>query len=240
MPTFRAESVRQAHPTGRHADEWLIVPLGRRVRAVRDGACVVDSRAPLLVWEPGGQVPRYGFAAADLSPAVRDAATTLDELDGGSAPVHAVPWDQADAWFEEDTRVHVHPRDPFHRIDLRASSRHVVVEVGGEVVADTCGAVMLFETGLPTRHYVPRLDVRMEMLTPSPTVTRCAYKGEASHWHVRIDGRVHPDACWTYPWPAHEYAGIADRICFYHERSARIIVDGEPVEDVATQWSAGG
>src|SRR5206468_3727107 len=86
-------------------------------------------------------------------------------------------WPLMDAWYEEDDEVFVHPRDPYHRVDVLNSSRHVRVSVGGEVVAETHRPRLLFETGLPTRYYVPKLDVRLDLLTPTNTVTRCPYKG---------------------------------------------------------------
>ena len=82
-------------------------------------------------------------------------------------------WDKVDAWYEEDDEVFVHPRDPYHRVDVLHSSRHVRIQVGGETIAETTRARLLFETGLPTRYYIPKLDVRMERLRPSAKHTRC-------------------------------------------------------------------
>ena len=70
-----------------------------------------------------------------------------------------------DAWFEEDEEVFVHPRDPHKRIDALRSSRHVVVEIDGVAVADSVRPVLLFETGLPVRYYLPKTDVRMDLLS---------------------------------------------------------------------------
>ncbi len=89
-------------------------------------------------------------------------------------------WAKMDAWFEEDDEVYVHARDPYKRVDVLHSSRHVKVVVAGEVVADTRAArQILFETGLPTRYYLPKADVRMDLLVPTDTETRCPYKGDA-------------------------------------------------------------
>src|SRR3954447_1166430 len=87
----------------------------------------------------------------------------------------ALYWDCVDAWFEEDVEVHAHLRDPYHRVDARPSSRPVQVVSGDAVLAESQRAVLLFETSLPTRVYVPREDVRAEML-PSDTRTVCPYK----------------------------------------------------------------
>src|SRR5438874_177970 len=91
-------------------------------------------------------------------------------------------WDKLDHWFEEDEEVFVHPRDPHHRVDACRSSRHVRVVIDGQTVAETSRPVLVFETGLPTRYYVPNLDVRMDLLRPTDTVTRCPYKGQARYW----------------------------------------------------------
>ncbi len=91
----------------------------------------------------------------------------------------AFVWDAMDAWFEEDEEAFVHPRDPYHRIDVLRSSRHVVVRWGDVVVADSTRPRMLVETGLPIRWYLPREDVRTDLLKASFTTTRCPYKGVA-------------------------------------------------------------
>jgi uncharacterized protein (DUF427 family) len=137
-----------------------------------------------------------------------------------------------DAWYEEDEEVFVHARDPHKRVDVLESSRHVVVRVGGEVVAETKRPRLLFETGLPTRYYVPREDVRMELLHPSDRQTQCPYKGTASYLSTESE----PDVAWFYPEPIPEQPRIKDLIAFFNER-VDIEVDGEPVERPSTQWS---
>src|SRR5207237_100165 len=85
------------------------------------------------------------------------------EPDAARAPLRdhiAFYWAKLDTWFEEDEEVFVHPRDPHKRVDVMPSSRHVRVVVDGETVAETRRPHLLFETGLPTRYYIPRLDVR--------------------------------------------------------------------------------
>src|SRR5262249_43582499 len=94
-------------------------------------------------------------------------------------------WDKLDAWFEEDQEVFVHPRDPYKRVDVMASSRHVRVVLDGEVIAETDRPHLLFETGLPTRYYIPQTDVRLDLLQPSDKSTQCPYKGSAVYWSVR-------------------------------------------------------
>ena len=139
-----------------------------------------------------------------------------------------------DHWYEEDEEVFGHPRDPWHRVDARRSARHVRVEIGGEAVAESRRPTIVFETGLPTRYYLPRSDVAMERLEATDTRTICAYKGFASYWSVG-DER---DVAWTYEEPFPDAPPIAGLVCFLNERTD-MTVDGEPVERPSTQWSSG-
>jgi len=132
----------------------------------------------------------------------------------------ALYWDRVDAWYEEDDEVRGHLRDPYHRVDARPSSRRVQIVAGDEVLAESERPVLLFETGLPTRAYVPREDVRAE-LVPSEKRTICPYKGEASYWSVRrSEGEALDDAVWSYQaadvLPDGPHA-IADLVAFLHD-----------------------
>src|SRR5829696_5211304 len=144
-----------------------------RVRALKDGRTVVDSDRVRLVYRTGS-LPRYAFPAEDVSidaepePAVEGYVT--------------VAWDAVDRWLEEDTEIVVHPHDPYHRIEVLDSSRRVVVRVNGERVADSRAPRILYETGLPPRYYLPREDVRVDLLTDDDLVTGCAYKGFARYF----------------------------------------------------------
>jgi uncharacterized protein (DUF427 family) len=137
-----------------------------------------------------------------------------------------------DAWYEEDERNVSHPRDPFHRIDVVHSSRHVRIEAGGETLAESSRPYLLFETHLPARFYLPPEDVRTDRLTPTDTRTWCAYKGEASYWALGGAG----DVAWTYRAPLREAAEVTDRIAFFNER-VDVVVDGERLERPVTPWS---
>ena len=148
----------------------------------------------------------------------------------------AVRWSAMDAWYEEDERVLGHPRDPFKRIDVRQSSRHVRVEVDGRALADTRLARLLFETGHPTRYYLPPEDVRRDLLRPSPGSSFCAYKGQASYWSASVRGRTYEDIAWTYRDPLPDSEQIRDLVCFFNEK-VDLYVDGEPVARPRTQWS---
>jgi uncharacterized protein (DUF427 family) len=141
-----------------------------------------------------------------------------------------------DEWLEEDEPAIVHARDPYHRVDVLDTSRHVRVSIEGEVIADTTRAKVIFETGLPPRWYIPAEDVRTEALVASDTRTGCAYKGFACYRHVEAGGAVAKDLVWLYEDPTREAAPIKGYLAFFNER-ADIEVDGELQERPVTQWS---
>jgi uncharacterized protein (DUF427 family) len=138
-------------------------------------------------------------------------------------------WAAMDAWYEEGEEVFVHPHDPYHRIDTLLSSRHVKVVVGGQVVAETRRPVLLFETGFVTRYYIPKEDVRMDLLRPSNTITKCAYKGEARYYSAEVGGKTYKDIVWYYRFPTTEVSRIANGLSFYTEQVDALYVDGEDV-----------
>ncbi len=132
-------------------------------------------------------------------------------------------------WLEEDQSVTGHAHDPYKRIDVLRSHRHVVVSlVDGTVAADTRAALAVHETALPTRWYVPVADIAMDRLVPSPTRTVCAYKGEASYLAARAGG---DDLAWFYPDPLDDAVRLRDHVAFWSERCS-VTVDGEPVGGV--------
>jgi uncharacterized protein (DUF427 family) len=145
-------------------------------------------------------------------------------------------WQKLDSWFVEDEQVFGHPRDPYHRIDTYRTSRPVRVAVDGVVVAESTRTVALFESGLPPRFYVPVEDVRADLLEPSDTTTRCAYKGVASYRHVRVGDTLHEDLAWTYEEPDDDGRPIRGLLCFFNER-VDLEVDGRAQERPVTQWS---
>jgi uncharacterized protein (DUF427 family) len=127
-----------------------------------------------------------------------------------------------DVWLEEDEAVRSHPRDPYHRVDTRAASRRVRVERDGVLLAESTRPVLLFETSLPTRYYLPREDVRADA-TASAKRTFCPYKGEASY----LSFEAGDDLAWYYPDPLPDIVAIAGLVSFYNEL-VEITVDGEP------------
>ena len=144
-------------------------------------------------------------------------------------------FDGFDAWYEEDERIVAHPRDPFHRIDVLPSSRTVQVELDGAVIARSTRAVLLFETLLPVRCYLPREDVLVP-LRDSPTVTYCAYKGAASYWSAEVGGVVIPDLAWGYADPTREAGPVRGKVAFFTER-LDLVLDGQRRPRPLTPWS---
>jgi uncharacterized protein (DUF427 family) len=148
----------------------------------------------------------------------------------------AFDWNKMDAWFEEDEEVFVHARDPYHRVDVVESSRHIEISVNGTKIADSHRPMMLFETGLPTRYYLPKLDVRLDLLQKSDTHTGCPYKGTADYWSVLADGIEVMDVVWCYETPIPEIPKIAGRLCFYDEK-VDVRIDGVLQKRPSTRWS---
>lgn len=153
------------------------------------------------------------------------------------AGLGAFYWKRVDHWYEEDEEIFVHPRDPYKRVDVVPSSRPVKVILGGETVAETTRAMFLFETNLPTRYYIPREDIRMDLFTPTDSRTRCPYKGEAVYWTARIKGKEFEDIVWSYPSPIPECPKIEGLLSFYNENVDAVFVDGREMEKPRTKWS---
>jgi uncharacterized protein (DUF427 family) len=123
-----------------------------------------------------------------------------------------------------------------HRITITPADLHVEVSVDGERVAESQHPVLLQETGLPTRYYLPRQDVRTELLRPTSSETTCPFKGQASYWSVEVAGKVHDDLVWSYASPIPEAEGVAGLLCFYNER-VDLTVDGERQPTPETPFS---
>jgi uncharacterized protein (DUF427 family) len=212
-------------------------PCPRRIRAVRGGETVLDTLGAFYVWEVP-YYPAYYVPIGDVDPAIL-ALDSTQSFDGGPFAGFAhVDWHAVDAWFEEDEEVFGgHPRSPYARVDAIRSSRHIRVELDGVVLAESAAPVLLFETGLPTRHYVQRTDVFFTHLEHTDTVTYCPYKGTTSdYWSARIGDRVYRDIAWSYAYPNVAVAPIAGLVAFYDEK-VDTFLDGEPVERPVTHFS---
>ncbi len=150
---------------------------------------------------------------------------------------YAFYWDKMDRWFEENEEIYVHPRDPYKRLDVLESGRHVKIELFGVTVADSRNPVILFETGLPPRYYLPKTDVRLDLFEPSDKHTGCPYKGTASYNTVKVGDKEAKDIVWYYTFPNPEVIKIKDRVCFFTEKIDDVYIDGKKLEKAETPWS---
>jgi uncharacterized protein (DUF427 family) len=234
-----------SEPRGRVRSE----PSRKRVRIFLGGEKIVDSDDALYVWE-GPSYPQYYVPIADVvEGALFPSPTTTHSpsrgtaahftVHGGGRDASDAAWtytesplpelrgrvrfefDAMDAWFEEDEEIFVHPRDPSTRVQILPSSRHVTIEVDGVTVADSSHPTLLYETHLPRRTYIPKLDVRMDLLTPTSNTSRCPYKGTARYWSLQGND----DIAWSYPTPLRESVPIAGLVAFYDER-VDVTIDG--------------
>ncbi|MDW3217229.1 MAG: DUF427 domain-containing protein [Acidimicrobiales bacterium] len=207
-----------------------IEPAPKWIRGFNGTTAVVDSKRAQLVWEHP-YYPQWYVPVDDVHDDTLP-TTAIDEL-----PDHVkVRWSAVERWFEEDVEVLIHPRDPYRRVDALPSSRHVVVRVDGQVVADSPRPTILFETGLPPRYYLPVDDVRIDLLRESDTTTGCPYKGYARYWDLHLGDTVYEDFVWSYDDPLPESAPVKGLLCFYNEK-VDLEIDGEPIERVASKFS---
>jgi uncharacterized protein (DUF427 family) len=240
-----------------------VEPSAKRVRGYVSGRLAFDTTAALLVWEvpyfPTYYIPRKDVAGelrangeTTHSPSRGDAEvvtlhvdTIVREAAGWQfevSPIDALvghvrfDWSAIDEWFEEDEPIYTHPRDPYTRVDVLQSSRHVRVVVDGVTVADSRAPHILYETGLPPRYYLPMTDVRLDLLTPTDSTSHCPYKGTASYWSVTVGGRVHENLVWAYRAPLPESQKVAGLMCFYNEK-VELWVDGELQASPRTKFS---
>jgi uncharacterized protein (DUF427 family) len=235
----------------------------KRVRGYARGELIFDTTRPVLVWEIP-YFPTYYVAREDviaelvasgdtkISPSsgegeLLDIKLNRDTVPNGALRYSESPiedlrdlvrfdWDALDEWLEEDEPVYTHPRDPYTRLDILRSSRHVEVFIDGTKVAETHSPTILFETGLPTRYYMPLSHVRRDLLQPSTTETHCPYKGSASYFSVEVDGHIHEDFVWIYRTPLPESQKIAGLVSFYNEK-VDLYVDGELQDRPQTKFS---
>ncbi len=148
-------------------------------------------------------------------------------------------WHEVDHWYEEDEEVFVHARDPYRRVDCLPSRRRVQVFVEGQEIADSRRGIFLFETGLPTRFYLPPEDVQQQALVASGTTSQCPYKGEAGYYHVKAGSKMHEDMVWSYRDPLREAGRIKGLLCFADEYVDRILIDGVEQSRPVTAFSQG-
>jgi uncharacterized protein (DUF427 family) len=215
------------------ADPSIFEPIDRRIRLRLGDEIIADSVRVMMLIAPGKH-PVYYLHRDDftdgalevLGPAV--SAFDHDANGHGPAPDYvAVDW-KAVRWFEEEEEVLRHPRNPYVRVDCLPSTRKVEVMLADEVVAETTRSVLLFETGMLTRQYIPLADVRPGILRPSELRTYCPYKGWASYNHVELGGQLFENIVWYYPEPFDECLKIKGLVSFYNEKVDQVMVGREP------------
>ncbi len=238
-------------------------PTPKRVRVEVGGVTIADSRRAMMLHEGGQQpiyyfppqdvradvledsdrhtrCPKKGNASYYTIRAggaeVKDGAWYYPDPLPGAPPIKdliAFYFNRMGRWLEEGEEIGVHPRDPYHRIDVLATDRHIRISLDGTLLAETDRALALFESNLPTRWYLPIEDVTAE-LEPSETVTRCPYKGTAAYYSVKVQGGK--DLVWYYEQPLDEVARIKGLVCFFNEK-VDLELDSKLQERPDSPWS---
>ncbi|KAH9481142.1 hypothetical protein JR316_0005662 [Psilocybe cubensis] len=219
----------------------------KRIRAFFVGVCLIDTSRAKLVWLDNGH-PVYAFTREDLPSWYLTIASESPEeirfiiklgpedgrepsivfyLQGPLIGLGFLKFDAVDAWFEEEEQIFVHPRDPYKRIDVLQSSRHVRIEVNGIEIANTRCPIMLFETGHPMRTYIPKTHTRLDLWVPSGHQTTCPYKGVATHFNIVLSsGETFENVMWSYTNTTSESANIKGLVAFLDEK-VDVWIDGE-------------
>lgn len=239
----------------------IVEPSERWIRVRFNGEITADSRRTLLLREAAGRLAYYfpeedvvmkylepGQSGSDgrryfdirVGDRVSKNAAWIyneppSELDGLRG-YFTFQWKKMDHWYEEDEEVFVHPRDPYHRVDMIGSSRHVRVELNGVILAESPRPTIVYETSLPPRYYLPMEDIRMELMKKTKAKTRCPYKGEASYWSINVSGESYRNFIWAYEDPIAEATKIRGLLCFFSEK-IDLFVEGELQERHITPWS---
>ena len=227
VPTYAvpgADLLAEVRPADRPVAQEHPVPLPGA------GPPVLDPRTPFAAHTCDGEPLTLVAAGVELP------AAGFRPADPDLAELVVLDFAAFDEWLEEGEPLVGHPHDPFSRIDVLRSTSRVQVECDGVRLADTTEARLLFETGICTRFYLPRQDVRMDLLIPTGTRSTCAYKGHARYWSVDTGERVHRDLAWSYEEPLADARDVKDLVAFFDER-VDVTVDGLPRPRPVTPWS---
>ena len=241
--------------------KWKLEPTDRKVRVEFNGKIIANTTQSKLMIESPGELHYYfpledvkqnylensdhsetsGYRGTSTFWNIRvgdklseNAAWTYPETKDNRPDLSgyvAFKWDAVDAWYEENEQIFHHPRNPYHRVDSIRSSRNIKVVIDGETIAESNNPVLVFETGIKTRYYLPPEDVNQDYLTPTDSHTICPYKGTASYWTVNVKGSQLDDVIWAYPDPIEEQPKLKDLMAFWTEKdkSIELYVDGERV-----------
>ena len=232
-----------------------LLPNPKWIRGLVDGVVIVDSRDVLGVWDHR-HYPSWYFPAHDVSAELRPTGRTELTPGVGPASIHdlvvgsrvlagaarrhhdspipevrelvKIDFGALDRWFEEDLEVFSEPKNPYVRVDVLPSSRHVKVSYRDVTIAETHKPTILYETGVNPRYYIPAVDVRLELIEPAARTSSCPYKGFASYWSVLVGDDEMLESAWSYATPFPEARLIAGMLSFYTNRFI-VEVDGERV-----------
>ncbi|MBV7327251.1 DUF427 domain-containing protein [Chloroflexi bacterium TSY] len=240
--------------------KWRWEPTDRWVRAFRDGQVIANSKNPVLMLEGRGEQDYY-FPVADVKmelfeesdytesdedrgikkfwnlrmngDLIKNAAWTYEQKDERPDFTDhiALDWHAMEHWYEEEEEIFNHPRNPYHRVDFIPSSRHIEVIVDGVKLASTDHPLLVFETNLPTRYYIPQTDVNHQYFEPTELKTHCPYKGDCDYYDIVVNNNRYENAAWTYPNPLPEAPRLKGTLAFWAEKDQRIqlLVDGKQV-----------
>jgi len=215
-------------------------PLRRRMRVRFGGVWIADSEDVILLFEPGHYPMAYFAKSDISPDTLQLSEHTTQHHELGSTSWYIVrageqiaqrgawehvnlpayaselqgrvafAWPAMDAFYEEDERILGHAADSYHRIDIRQTSRRIVVHHDDRTIADTKRPLVLYESGFAPRWYVPRADVDESALTPVEQQTFCPYKGLCSYYDI---GDAHL-AVWSYRDAYTEVRRISDFVSF--------------------------
>lgn len=246
--------------------KWKLEDYPRHVRAVVDGETVAESKRPMLMIESGYEIDYYfpqadldmsrlqssgekktsGYKGTQVfynlvleDRIIENAAWIYPDTPQNRPDLSAYvafDWHKIDHWYEEDREIIGHPRNPYHRVDAFPSKRHIQIVVNGATIAESNNAHFLFETGFPTRYYLPQEDVNMDYLTPTGLSTICTYKGVSSYWTINVNGETHENVVWGYENPMPQQHEIKGLMAFYNEK-LDVYVDGKLEEKPRTVFS---
>ncbi|MGG3571928.1 DUF427 domain-containing protein [Bacillus gobiensis] len=236
-----------------------VEPTARRVSVVLNSVTIADSKKVKLVHETGhlpvyyfpkedvrsdlfeksnfrttcshkGEATHWHVKVGDQ--VAENAAWSYTSNEAESLDIkgyYSFYWEKVDHWYEESEEIFVHPRDPYKRVDAIKSSRHIQIVLNDITLADSNRPVIVFETGVPVRYYIPEEDVRTDVLKQTNLVTRCPYKGEASYWNAELNDKIYENIVWSYLDPIQEISKIKGLFSFYNEK-VDVYIDGEKEE----------
>ena len=118
-----------------------------------------------------------------------------------------------------------------YHLTLDPSDKRLCVSFGGEIIADSDRVLVMHETRLAPVYYFPQEDVRMDLLEKTGHHTHCPFKGNASYWSVKTDGKTAKNVVWGYEEPYDESEGVRDHVAFYWDAMDAWTEDGAPASE---------